>query len=313
VCLLPGPARAQDIPPGTNLTITLKDGEKVIGTLTKREAGKVYLKADKLGDVVIDETEIASAVPTGPAAPPAAAPAQATAPAVKWTTNATFGYTFVSGAAPLLGVGDTHGVSISGFTERAGPKNAVAIIGAYTYQRTKPIAAAANNGSLTLAYNQPLSPRFTFLSRTTVATDDVQKINSRIFNVDGIGFLPLATKKVKLSIAPGLGFTDTNRDKTGQLAAIFANVKDSAFGYGVYENLIVTFLPTLMLNQNILHLHSFKNTDQYLTTQQISLVGMVSPKVGLSITFNSTYDSQMPEPYFKKWTNQLVSGIQLKF
>lgn len=299
---------------GQAVTITLSNGSRITGTVTKREGGKVTLKADLIGEVVIDEKDVAGFGPAPVAAPAQAAPAQATAPRVTWTTNGTVGYTFVSGAAPLLAVGDTQGVNVSGFTERASPRDAVAVTGDYTYQRTKPAGAAANNGSLTLAYNRPLNEKYTLLSRTSYMKDKVQRIDHRVTNLEGVGFLPVSTRKVKLSVAPGIGFTTTVYDESNpQLEAIFANVKNSAFGYGVFDNLVVTFMPTLTFTQTFLHLHSFKNTDQYLSQAQFSLVGLVSPRIGISINYVSNYDSQLPEPYIKKRTDKLTSGVQFKF
>jgi hypothetical protein len=299
---------------GQAVTITLSNGTKVSGTVTKREGGKVTLKADLIGEIVIDEKDIAGFGPAAAAAPSQVAPAQATAPMVKWTTTGTIGYTFVSGAAPLFNVGDTHGVNVSAFTERASPSDAVSLTGTYAYQRTLPATAGANNGSLTLAYNRPLNKELTLLSRTSYAKDEVQRIDFRFTNLNGIGFIPIKTKKVHLSLVPGAGFTTSRYDiSSPQLAALFAGVKNDAVGYGFFDYLSVSFIPTLTFSQTFLHLHSFTDTGQYVSQSLLALVGMVSPKIGLSISFTSNYDSQLPDPYIKKASNTLTSGIQFKF
>ena len=41
-------------------TLKLKNGSVVIGEVTKQEGGKVYIKADLLGDLVVDESDVAS-------------------------------------------------------------------------------------------------------------------------------------------------------------------------------------------------------------------------------------------------------------
>jgi hypothetical protein len=299
---------------GQAVTITLTNGSKITGTVTRREGGKVTLKADLIGEIVIDEKDIAGFGPAATPAPAPTVPAEATTSKVTWTNTATLGYTYISGTAPLLGVGVTNGVNLAGYTERTTQKDAVALIGNYVYQRTEPAGTAANNGSLTLAYNRPLNQRYTLLSRSTYLTNTIERINYRFTNLDGVGFLPVETKKVKLTIAPGVGFTTISRNESNPiLAALFANVKNDALGYGVFDSLVVTFMPTLTLNQTFAHLHSVQDSGQYVSQFQCSLVGLVSPRVGLSITFSSNYDSQLPEPYISKVTNTLTSGIQLKF
>lgn len=307
------PVVAQDLV-GQAVTITLSNGSKITGTVTKREGGSVTLNADLIGDIVVSEKDIAAFGPAAAATPSQVAPAQATVPAVKWTTTGTIGYNFVSGAAPLLNVGDTHGVNVTGFTERASPRDAMALSGTYTYQRSHPVGAAANNGSLTLAYNRPLNKTLTLLSRTSFGKDAVQRVDYRLTNLNGIGFIPISKPRVRLSLVPGVGFTTSRFGSDNPtLAALFANAKNNAVGYGFFDYFSVSPVPTLTFSQTFLHLHSFTDTDQYISQSLLAVVGMVSPRVGLSITFTSNYDSQLPEPYIKRMTHALTSGVQFKF
>lgn len=305
-------ARQQDFV-GQAVTITLANGSKISGTVTKHEGGKVSLKADLIGEIVIEEKDIAGVGPAATAAPAQAVPAAATAPKVTWTTTGTAGYTFVSGASPMLGVGDTHGVNISMFTERASSADAVSLSGTFTYQRTQPAPAAAKNGGATFAWNHTLNKQLTFISRTTYNKDSVQAIDRRFTNLDGLGIMLVQNKNVTLSVVSGLGFTTTKYTVNPTLAPLFANVKNNAFGYGVFNYLQIRILPTLALSETFLHLRSFETSSQYVSQAQVSLVGLISPRVGISITFSNNYDSQMPEPYIKKSTSTLTSGLQFKF
>ena len=145
-------------------------------------------------------------------------------------------------------------MNVTGFTERALPKNAVSLTGTYTYQRRFPAPAGANAGSLTLAYNRPLNKTYTFLTRNSYATDAVQRIDFRFTNLNGIGFIPLQTKEVHFSLVPGAGFTTSRYDiSSPELAVLFAGVKNDAVGYGVFDYLTITFLPTLTFSQTFLH------------------------------------------------------------
>ena len=72
-------------------------------------------------------------------------------------------------------------------------------------------------------------------------------------------------------------------------------------------------MPTLSINQTFLHVHSFTTKSHYFSQSMVSLVGLVSPHIGLSIVFLNNYDSELPEPYIKKSTKTLTSGVQFKF
>ena len=309
-------AAAQQDVVGQAVSITLANGSIVSGTVTKREGGKVTLKADLIGEVVIEEKDIAGFGPAPTAAPVKTGPAaQTMTPQVTWTTTGTAGYNYFSAAAPALtgGADGTHGVNLSITTERSSEKDAFSLSGEYTYQRTKPADAAANNGSVTMAYNHQLNKQLTLITRTTLAKDDVKHINARFNTLEGIGFMPIQTSKVTLSIVPGVGYTKTDYEINAQLAPLFAGVKDSALGYGVFDYLKIDLMPTLTFHQTFMHLHSFSTSSQYVSEAQFSLVGLVSPKVGISLTYSMNYDSQMPEPYIKKKTSTFMSGLQFKF
>lgn len=298
---------------GQAVTVTLSNGTKVSGTVTKHEGGKVSLKADLIGEIVIEEKDIAAVGPAPAAAPTATAPSGTPTPTVTWTTTGTAGYSFISGAAPILGVGDTHGVNLSLFTERASEKDAVSLTGTFTFQRTRPAPAAAKNGGVTFAWNHTFNKRFTFITRTTYNEDSVKSIDRRITNLNGLGVVLVQTPKVTFSVVPGIGFTTTNYTITPALARFFANVKNDALGYGVFDYFGFKIMPTLQFSQTFLHVRSFSNSSQHVSQTNLSLVGMISPKVGISINFSNNYDSQMPEPLIKKSTSTLTSGLQFKF
>ena len=82
---------------------------------------------------------------------------------------------------------------------------------------------------------------------------------------------------------------------------------------GVFDYFEYKIMPTLTFSQSFLHLRSFSTSSQYVSQLNLSLVGLISPKVGISINYANNYDSQMPEPYIKKSTSTLTSGLQFKF
>lgn len=305
-----GAAGQQDVV-GQAVTITLANGSTVSGTVTKREDGKVSLTADLIGEIVIEEKDIAGFGPAPTAAPPQTVPSQAVSPTVTWTRTGTVGYTFVSGIA--LGVGNTNGANLAVSVERASPTQTVGVTGAYTYQRTLPNNAAANNGVVTLAYNRPFSKSLTFVSQTMFAKDRVQQVDYRFTTLNGVGFVPLRTRKVSLTLVPGVGVMATDYNVTGLVAQLLANLQKNAVGYGFYDHLAVSLMPTLTFNQTFLHFRSFTRSSVHLSQAQFSLIGLVSPKVGISIALLSNYDSQLPEPYIKKRNTTLTTGLQFKF
>jgi hypothetical protein len=179
-----------------------------------------------------------------------------------------------------------------------------------------PRTATSNNGGAALAYNRPFTKSLVFVSQTSYAKDVVQEVNYRFVTLDGVGFVPILKKKISLTLVPGLGAFDTDYEFTGvlvPLAALFANVERRAVGYGVYDHLTVAIMPTLVFNQTLMHFRSFQNSSVYLLQSQFSLVGYVAPKVGISISVVSNYDSQLPEPYIAKQNTTLTTGLQFKF
>jgi len=314
LCLPVLSAAAQQDMVGQAVTVTLANGSKISGTVTKHAAGKVTLKADLIGEVVIEEKDIAGVGPAAVSAPVSTTPSQAMTPTAQWTTTGTAGYSFVSGAAPLLNVGNTHGVNLTMTTERTSATDSVSLSGTYNYQRTLPSPAGQNALSFVLGYNHQFNDRLALITRTTYGTDKVQRVDHRFVNLDGLGIVVAQTPKVTFSVAPGVGFTTTKYEQTDPiLAALFANVKTDAVGYGVFDFLKVDFMPTLTFTQSFLHLRSFSTSSQHVSEAHLSLVGMVSQNVGLSLAYTFNYDSQLPEPYLKKATNSFTSGIQFKF
>lgn len=305
-----GAAGQQDVV-GQAVTITLANGSKVSGTVTKREGGKVSLKADLIGEIVIEEKDIAGFGPAPTAAPAQTAQAQAVSPMVKWTRTGTVGYTFVAG--PAMGIGNTHGGNLAVSVERASPTQTVGVTGSYTYQRTAPNNAAANNGGVSLAYNRPFSKALTFVSQTMYAKDKVQQVDYRFTTLNGVGFIPLKTNKVSLTLVPGVGVMATDYTATGLVALLLQDLEKSAVGYGFYDHLAVSLMPTLTFDQTALHFRSFTKSSVHLSQAQFSLIGLVSPKIGISIALLTNYDSQLPDPYIKKRNTTLTTGMQFKF
>jgi len=311
------PAAAQNAAPA-RVTLVLTDGTHLVGTVTKQEGDKVYFKSDLLGDMVIEKKDIASVgaaqVPTQAAAGPSATEVNPTATktaAVKWNSTLNASYAFVSGMAPALNVGNSNSVQLSGFVQRATKKDAIAVIGSYTLQKTAPNPDTANDFQTTVAYNRPLNEKLSFVSRNTVDINKVLQYKYSFTTLDGVAFLPVATKMFKLSVAPGIAYTHTEFENTGAFAAILRSINFNGMGIGAYQTLVVQFNPAMSLTQSQIYIYtpsSGRNQD----SGSIALLGMVSPRVGLSIGFNYQYDSILPSPVIQFYRT-FTSGIQIKF
>jgi len=317
VVALASPAAAQGDTPA-RVTLVLTDGSHLVGTVTKQEGDKVYFKSDLLGDLVLEKKDIASVgaaqVPTTAAAGTSATEVNPTATKealAQWAGTLNASYAFVSGMAPALNVGNSNSVQLSGFLQRATKKDAIAVIGSYTLQKTDPSPDTANDFQTTVAYNRPLNHTFSFVSRNTVDINKVLQYKYSFTSLDGVAFLPLATKKVKLSVAPGIAYTHTEFEDTGAFAAILRSINFNGMGLGAYQTLIVQFNPAMSLIQSQIYIYtpsSGRNQD----SGSIKLLGMVSPKVGLSIGFDYQYDSILPAPVINFYRT-FTSGIQFKF
>ncbi|MDE3155810.1 MAG: DUF481 domain-containing protein [Acidobacteriota bacterium] len=318
VTLLAAPAAAQGETPA-RVTLVLTDGTHLVGTVTKQEGDKVYFKSDALGDLVLDKKSIASVgaaqVPTtaGGTSATAVNPTAGTEAAAKWSGTINASYAFISGLAPTLGSANSNSVQASGFVERSTRKDAIAVISSYTLQKTDGAASdTANDFQVTAAYNRPLSSRFAFLSRNTVDMNRVLQYKYSFTTLDGLAFMPVAQKKVKLTVAPGVAYTHSEFEDTGIIAQTLRTLNFNGMGIGAYETLLIQFNPAMSLSQSQIYIYT-PSSGRNQESGSIKLLGMVSPRVGLSIGFDYQYDDILPSPPLTNFYRTFTSGIQFKF
>ncbi len=116
---------------------------------------------------------------------------------------------------------------------------------------------------------------------------------------------------MKLTVAPGISYTHTEFEDTGAFAAILRSINFNGMGVGTYQTLFVQFSKAMSLTQSQIYIYtpsSGRNQD----SGSIKLLGMVSPRVGLSIGFDYQYDSILPYPVINFYRT-FTSGVQFKF
>lgn len=299
-------------------SITLTNGATLVGEIVSEKEGKVVFKDSVLGTLTIDASAVkgrtaASAEPSGsaqvalqPSAPPpvAAAPAPKDPNAPHWTRGLQFNYSFVSGAAPALGIGDNTTVGVNAIIERVTPQNVASFSASYNKSRSKPGPASVDNRTFGFQYDHILSPTLRLISRSTYMVDKPKKMDYRFEELLAVGFTLAKTPKTFFLIAPGLGYSQGKKQ--------FIGTEDQQWGGGFYELLNHNFTPTVSLEQKFFIFQSVNDSDYYVYNGYVGLKGQIAPQLSLTTGFNIVHDNHMP-PGVKATAYQIMSGVQVNF
>jgi hypothetical protein len=301
-------------------TLVLSNGTSLVGEVTGEANGKITFKDAVLGVLTIDagavkarrasdvEATAASAAIAAPAATPPVVPgAGQPAPDPNkpvWTRGLQLNYSYISGAAPSLGVGASSNFGASLMIERAAKEDIASFTGSYNWSRSRPGPASVDNKTFGFQYDHLFTERTRFISRSTYMVDKPKKIDHRFEQLFGAGYTVAKTPKSFLLVAPGLGYSTGSKQ--------FVGSTEDHFGYGIYETASHAFTPALSVEQRIFYFGAFDTNDYYVYNGYLGLKGQVTPAVAMTIGYNIVHDNQMA-PGIEKTSYQIMSGVQLKF
>jgi hypothetical protein len=305
-------------------TLRLTNGTALVGQITKEENGKIYFKADLLGDLVIEAVNVASrsdappAVgPTPPVGVPSSAPAgpvilgAAGKPAADpnkpvWTRKITAGAnytsaTFVQGpvkvGVPLpagtpvptgasLGLsGRQLGKQFSASLTRVTPQNTFSFEGKYTYFDIQPFGRQVDNYSATVSYLQHINATYYAVSRTSCYEDKVRNIDYSAVQIVGIGRMLINQPMTKLELVPGVVLLKERRH--------LPTDGDVQTGAGFLENFSHAFNPFVKLEQRVLYRTIFQHSELTAVDGYLGLKGKLTPKLGFTTGVTYTYDRSL--------------------
>lgn len=302
-------------------TITLVNGTTLVGDVTSEANGKIVVKDTVLGVLTIDATAVKSrhstdtsspAVATEPAA--AAAPITPVVPSAGkppvdptkpvWTRGLQFNYSYISGAAPDLGVGSSATYGVNLMIERAAKEDIASLTGSYNWSRSRPGPESVDNTTIGFQYDHIFTDKVRFVSRSTYMIDKPKKIDHRFEQLFGAGYTFVKTHKAFLLVAPGLGFSQGSKQ--------FVGSTDTHYGYGAYETASYSFTPALSIEQRAFYFGAFDTRDYYVYNGYVGIKGQVTPGIAMTLGFNIVHDNQMA-PGIERTAYQIMSGTQLKF
>lgn len=317
--------------------IVLKNGSRIVGTIQKEEAGKVYIDADLLGPIVIDATALAPAAPETvtppptmpePVAPvvttatqaPAELPTHAAAKVV-WkrifSINGSYNSAaYVQGAVPgapaeldltgkALGLSGTQSmVQFNGMILRATPTLAVSLSGSYAYAKYEPAGAVVDNYKGEFQVTRMLSDRRYLLARSSYKVDQISLIDRSFEQVIGYGFKLIDTDRTKLDVIPGL--SEVNEVKGTEFD------DEWIFSAGFLQHLEFAFNERVSLKQQFKYRIGVTDTEVWAINSYLGLESQLSEHVSLTVGLTYTYDNTLG-PLPPSLANGLIaSGVPVE-
>jgi hypothetical protein len=312
-------------PAGPAVTLTLSNGSRLIGEITKEENGKIYFKDQVLGDVVVDQSSVVARdgaqapapAPQAPAAPSvgSAVPAFALGNKAIWSRTITAGGSFTSAAFIQGQIPDTfagitgEALKLSGSqtTAQAGLSLVRATAtgvafwdGSYTYANYEPFGKQADQWVSTVGYNHKLSDKSYTVARVSFKRDKIRQIDSSIIGMFGVGRTLIATPKVKFDVVPGI--TLLREEKGTQFDG------DVLFGGGALENLTITPNPFFSFEQRELYYIIFNHTELYGLESYAGIRGMLNKYLGITFGLSYVYDNTLAQRFTVVPANALFAG-----
>lgn len=293
--------------------IELTNGTKIVGTIEKQEAGKVYVKADLLGELVFDASALVPAVtaavpPTEvkKATPPVApVPVETATPTkdpnkVVWKRSLSVNGSYTSAsyvqgpipgapaAFPYTGAqtglqGKQSMVQFNGMLLRASATEAFTLTGSYGYAKYEPAGAVMNNWSAEATYTHMLSAKNYVLTRSTYKVDKISLVDHSFEQVVGYGFKLIDDAQDKLDVIPGVSAVNETKGTR------FDN--DWILSVGFLENYEHAFNERVSLEQRFKYRIGVKDTDVWAINSYLGLKAAITEQMSFNVGATYTYDN----------------------
>lgn len=327
-------------------TLRLINGTTLVGQTTKEENGKIYFRAELLGDLVIDAANVAprkSAPPVDTASGPAqpiplsTARQKITDPNQPvWTrkisaslsyASATFTQGPITPAAPLppgtpVPTGASLGLpgrqltkQFSASLSRVTPQNTFSFDGKHVSVDAQPLGSQVNSYSATGVYTYNLNENYFVVSRSTYSEDKVRNIDFSALQIFGIGRTLLDRPATKLEVVSGVVFLKERKHlpTDGPVHT----------GGGFLETFSHDFRPGLTLEHHLLYRTIFAHSELTMIDGYLGFKGMLTPRLGLTTGVTYTYDRSLgrtllpnvPLPVYANEKGQIsfTSGLEYDF
>ncbi len=311
--------------------LILKNGDRLTGTVIKREDGKIYFHSDVLGDLVAPENivTIVDAPPPSTTAqtlaglpPKPVVTASTPAPAVeavhslgilpwlekpflilrpvvtKWTGKVEFGY------GNELNTSRSITTNLSAEAERNVGPDDIRFKGSYLYASTAGIPTT-DQDEIDFRWRHNLSERWFTQAITSYSSDKIRLINTDIEQTADIGYKVFATARQTANIGGGLMlqyFDATGVDKgSDYLGNAFQDYSYKINGrYTFTEDATIQYSPEERGRSGVVaDLSSPVNTQSrnYDYKFEATLQGKINNHLSLNLHFQYEYDNAVLDPH----------------
>jgi hypothetical protein len=154
-----------------------------------------------------------------------------------------------------------------------------------------------------LKFEHDAANRVVVLAQTTGTLDDVRSIR-RLEELVGVGFTAGRPQKAYLRVIPVVAATV--QDKNIELE------KHTQFGVGVSQDLTYQLNPTWSVSQKLLYRHYFGNDSDYAMEASASLMGKVTTRLGLQVSFVHNHENLVMPGTLKRY-QKLQVGVTYSF
>jgi len=314
-------------------SIRLKNGSALTGTVTKKEAGKIYFSDSILGELVLSEADVTVSKSGSSVAPTASevAPEAATA-----TAGAAISAAASAGSANFQGqakdpnkpvwtrsfsVGGNYNSAIfeqgqltnapRGLTGAALklPGRTYAVQGALSLMRSTQNDAHSLDFTQTISDSEPngkvadnFSSVFAWNHKLTERTYTVSRTSYSIDNVKYIDYSAIQL------FGYGYKVTNTQQAKFDVIPGLLLMREkkgtkyddQTIVGAGFAESFLYYFNAYASFEQKMLYRRSIKDSDLYVYDAYVGFKGMLSANLGLTVGVSYVYDNTLgplPAPY----------------
>ncbi len=161
----------------------------------------------------------------------------------------------------------------------------------------------SNSQTAHLKFEHDATDRVVFLAQTTGTLDDVRDIR-RLEQLVGVGMTAGTRQKAFLQVVPVVAVM--LQDKNIELE------KHTQIGAGVNQNLTYQINPTWSVSQSLLYRYYFGNDDDYVVEATAALMGKVTTRLGLQVSFTHNHENLVMPGKLKRY-QKLQAGLTYSF
>jgi hypothetical protein len=244
---------------------------------------------------------------------PRSSPDSTHAPKVEWRGMLRATVNYASGTVSGYN-GETKGAQLGFTLERKTDILSIETEISAAYQKTEPNPESLNEVNFALVVKRELTGPFSLRAETLIEHNAPEELDYRLFQSLGFGWTPFDNKVVTVLLTPGLGYT-AEKGSGPEIVGPSPRGKfkdDKGVAVASFESVVLRLPPAFTITQDFFSFHALDDQPRLQYTANVTLVGMVSKHVGMTIAYKREFDTDIPSP-INKTSERLSAGIQVSF